>query len=69
MEKATLNIEGMSCSHCVSAVRRALSGIAGVSVERVEVGSATIGYDPERTSLDKAIGAVNDEGYRAQLVE
>lgn len=37
-----LVITGMGCDHCVSSVRKALDGVPGVVVDRVEVGSATV---------------------------
>ncbi len=65
MEHVTLNIESMTCGHCVSAVRQALSAVEGASVESVAVGSATVAYDPARTSPERLAAAVTDEGYAA----
>ena len=62
----TLKIDGMSCGHCVSAVRSALEGVEGVTVERVEIGSAALRYDPERARPEAIVGAVADEGYSAE---
>ena len=64
MENATLTIEGMSCGHCVQAVKRALEGVPGVEVREAEIGSATIGYDAAKVSLEQVSGAVEEEGYR-----
>jgi copper chaperone len=63
MDRVTMTIEGMSCGHCVMAVRRALQAIDGVEVEEVKVGSATVAYDPATTSAEQLAGAVQDEGY------
>jgi copper chaperone len=65
MERLTIGIEGMSCGHCVRAVTEALREIEGVEVERVEVGSATVGYDPARVAPDAILAAVDDLGYQA----
>lgn len=65
MEEMQLSIEGMSCDHCVRAVRSALSDIPGVEVKRVEVGAAEVAFDPARTSRAAIVDAVNDEGYTA----
>jgi copper chaperone len=65
MEHVSLHIEGMTCGHCVSAVRQALSAVDGVTVESVAVGSATVAYDPARTSAELLAAAVTDEGYAA----
>lgn len=66
MEHTTLNITGMSCAHCVGAVTEALSALDGVQVERVAVGSATVAYDPARTSPDQMATAVEDAGYEVR---
>lgn len=63
MERVTVQIDGMSCGHCVAAVRRALRALPGVDVEQVEVGSATIAYDPGAVSLNRIQDAVRAEGY------
>ena len=65
MERATLTIDGMSCGHCVNAVRQALSGVDGATIESVAVGSATVAYDPARTSPERLAAAVTEEGYAA----
>ncbi len=65
MERLNLTIDGMSCGHCVNAVSGALKQLPGVDVEQVAIGTATISYDPSKTSVDQIIDAVNDEGYTA----
>ena len=60
----TLRIEGMSCGHCVRAVREALESVDGVDVDDVQVGSARLRYDPERTSRAELARAVDDAGFR-----
>ena len=65
MEKAHLTIEGMTCQHCVRAVETRLRNTAGVTVERVEIGSADLEYDPATTTVDDLAEAIADEGYRA----
>jgi copper chaperone len=64
MDRMTMKIEGMSCGHCVGAVTGALKSVEGVSVERVEIGSATLAYDPAATSADRIVQAIEDEGYQ-----
>jgi copper chaperone len=63
MERTTLKIEGMSCGHCVAAVRAALTDVPGVEVERVDIGSAHVTYDPTRTDARAIAEAVRDAGY------
>ena len=63
METMTMRIDGMSCAHCVKAVRDALTDLPGVQVERVDVGSATVRIDPAVTRRDQVAEAVRDAGY------
>jgi copper chaperone CopZ len=65
MEHLHLTIEGMTCEHCVRAVRGRLEKTAGVKVGDVQVGSATLDYDPQRTKLTDIEDAIADEGYTA----
>jgi copper chaperone len=65
MERIELTIEGMSCEHCVRAVRGRLERTPGVKVDDVQVGSATVEYDPAKINLDDLEEAIADEGYTA----
>ena len=65
MERLNLTIEGMTCEHCVRAVKNRLAATPGVQVEQVEVGTARLLYDPARTSVDTIEDAIADEGYTA----
>lgn len=65
MSRTTLKIDGMSCMHCVAAVKQALQGVDGVTVENVAVGSATVSYDPAVVSPAKLAEAIEDAGYSA----
>lgn len=59
----TIKIQGMTCGHCVAAVKRALEETPGVEVRNVTIGSAEISYDPEVTSHDVIAEAITEEGY------
>ncbi len=64
MEKTeSIQIQGMSCGHCVGAVREALQEVEGVEVEAVEIGSARVRYDAERVSREQIAEAVEEAGY------
>lgn len=65
MESLTLTIEGMSCEHCVRAVRGRLEKTDGVKVDDVQIGSAKLEYDPAKTNIDEIEEAIADEGYTA----
>ena len=66
MSKLELEIEGMSCGHCVAAVSEALGELDGVNVENVRIGSAEVNYQPELVSPEQIVLAVEDAGYTAQ---
>ncbi len=67
MEKK-LNVEGMSCKHCVMHVTKALEAIEGVVKAEVslEEKSAVIELDSD-VSGEKLVKAVEDAGYEAHL--
>ena len=62
-QKDRLDIDGMGCEHCVTAVEEALDTVDGVTVEEVEIGSATVAYDPEAASHDDLVRAIEEAGY------
>ena len=66
MGKLELEIEGMSCGHCVAAVSEALKELPGVNVEQVRIGSAELTYEPAEVSPEQIVLAVEDAGYTAQ---
>lgn len=63
MDKLTMQITGMTCGHCVAGVKRALTGVAGVTVGQVAIGTASVEYDPTATTPADITTAVEDEGY------
>ena len=65
MKQLKLDVSGMSCGHCVSAVQEALSAVPGVKVETVEIGAATVSFDETKVSVGDLVDAVSDAGYEA----
>jgi copper chaperone len=65
MRSLTLHIEGMSCGHCLNAVKRALAELPGVEVESVRIGRADLRYDERSLEPARIEAAVADAGYRA----
>ncbi len=63
MAEERLKIEGMSCQHCVMAVRKALSAVAGVDSSDVEIGSAVVKYDEARATRKDLEAAVEKAGF------
>lgn len=67
MQQATLHIEGMSCGHCLNAVRRALSAVPGVKIDAIRIGRADVSYDESTIGPSQLEAAVADAGYRATV--
>jgi copper chaperone len=59
----TLKIEGMTCDHCVRAVRQVLEDTPGVEVRNVMIGSAEVSYDPSAVSPEDIKASIEEEGY------
>ncbi len=61
-----LQVKGMSCNHCVAAVKGALEKVQGVDSAQVDLasGAATVRGSAEPQRL---IAAVEAEGYQAEL--
>lgn len=69
MEKTMiLDVEGMSCAHCVKHVETALSDLAGVSSVKVDLaaGTAVVRFDDGITGPEAFCSAVEDAGYTAK---
>jgi copper chaperone len=60
-----LNVEGMTCQHCVHAVKSSVSALAGVQTVDVSLEKklVTVGFDPGVTNLEAIKHAISDEGY------
>jgi len=54
-------ISGMHCDACVRRVRKALESVAGVKVESVDVGSATL--EAPDGALSAVMAAIRKAGY------
>jgi copper chaperone len=65
METIKLDVHGMTCYGCVASVKRVLTALPGVDKVEVtlEPGSATVEFDPARTSAASMKSAIEDAGY------
>jgi len=61
-----LNIIGMTCGHCQTAVTKALRAVPGVQNAQVDLqtGRAIVEGQPDLRAL---LAAVTEEGYTAQV--
>jgi len=68
MSNLHIEIVGMTCEHCVRAVKNRLSATPGVSVSDVKVGSADIQLDESKSTMADVEEAISDEGYTVDSV-
>ena len=68
MERLVMDIQGMSCGHCVGTVKRALGAIDGTTIDSLTVGSAEVHYDPAKTDERAILTAVDAAGFPARAV-
>lgn len=58
-----LSIEGMSCQHCVNAVKNELSKL-DIKIKNVKVGSAEIEYEEIKIAESDLKKAIENAGYK-----
>lgn len=65
MVEVTLTAPDISCDHCIAAIRRALSRLAGVQFVdgNPQTKKVTIRYDPSMVELTAIEKAMEEEGY------
>jgi copper chaperone len=60
-----IRVKGMSCSHCVAAMTKAMNSLAGVSNVKVDLASGRVSYDSaatiSREDLDRVVKAAGFE--------
>ncbi len=68
-EHVRLPIEGMTCGSCVARITGRVRKIDGVESVRVDLrtDSASVAFDPARTSLEAIGEAVASAGYEPRL--
>lgn len=63
--KEVLNVEGMSCNHCVNSIETSVGELDGVSTVNVNLdqGNVTVEFDEAKTSLVQIKETIEDQGY------
>jgi copper chaperone len=64
MKSITVNIQGMTCNHCVMSIRRELAKVPGVLVDEVTIGRAALRIDSALAGEAEIRNAVEAAGYR-----
>lgn len=63
MKQEKINIEGMSCGHCVMAVKKELTKLS-IAVKDVKIGSAEVEYDESKVNKKDIEKAIEEAGYQ-----
>jgi len=65
MQNVTLNVQGMSCGHCVKAVESSVSELNGIETVAVDLDAAKvdIAFDEAQVSVDQIKETIEDQGY------
>lgn len=66
MEKVTIKVSGMSCSHCEKRVRDALLSVDGVKDAKASVKKGTAVVKHDGADYGKMVEAVKQAGYEAE---
>ncbi len=64
MEKTRLNVDGMSCEHCVRAITKTVGALPGVSHVAVDLDAktVTVEHSPE-LPIEKIKYEIEEQGY------
>ena len=67
MKTTRLQVQGMTCGHCVATVEKALRNQTGVRNASVHLqsGAAEVEYDETSVAPEQLIAAIKEEGYAA----
>jgi copper chaperone len=65
VSQVTLNVQGMSCGHCVNAVESNVGKLDGVEQVNVhlETGKVDVSFDDEKVTIEEIKETIDDQGY------
>ena len=65
MQNVTLNVEGMSCGHCVKSVEGSVGALAGVTEVKVNLaeGLVDVAFNEAQVSLDQIKETIDEQGF------
>lgn len=65
MEKVTLNVQGMSCGHCVKTIEGSVGELQGVASVKVhlENGTVDVEYNANEVTLETIKETIDEQGY------
>ncbi len=65
MKNQAINVNGMSCDHCVQTITTALEGINGVAGIQVDLGKKVVAveYEENKTDLKTISNKISEVGF------
>ncbi|MFP3391340.1 copper ion binding protein [Brevibacillus reuszeri] len=63
MKNITLNVEGMSCNHCVNTVEKTLKELGAEGKVNLAAKTVEVTYDENGTTLEAIKEAIEEQGY------
>lgn len=69
MQQLELQVEGMSCGHCVMRVTETLKKLPSVQLQSVAIGRVVLSHDPQATAEADIRAALASAGYPVSAVK
>ncbi|MEL4023823.1 copper chaperone CopZ [Lysinibacillus endophyticus] len=65
MQTVTLNVQGMSCGHCVNTVEGSVGKLEGVNEVKVNLSTAQVdvSFNESQVSIEKIKETIEEQGY------
>ncbi|MGG3875052.1 copper chaperone CopZ [Brevibacillus laterosporus] len=65
MKNVVLQVQGMSCNHCVQAIEKAVGNLEGVTSVKVRLSEAEVdvAYDSTKVTVEAIKETIDDQGY------
>lgn len=65
MEQITLQVQGMSCGHCVNSIEGSVGELTGVASVKVHLGEGKVevAFDANKVSLENIKNTIEEQGY------
>lgn len=63
MQNIILNVEGMSCGHCVKSVEGAISGLGAEAKVDLNAKNVSVSFDESKLTVEAIKEAIEEQGY------
>lgn len=63
MKNVTLQVEGMSCQHCVNSIEGALKQIGATAKVHLADGTVDVAFDENAITIQQVKEAIEEQGY------